>query len=66
MSLNPFVLPLAVLGAALGIWLVSSLVDGVRLKLFDLLRVRAFCAAAERKGRAAVAAITRRFSREAA
>ena len=65
-SLNPFVLPLAVLGAALGIWLVSSLVDGVRLKLFDLLRVRAFCAAAERKGRAAVAAITRRFSREAA
>lgn len=65
-SLNPFVLPLAVLGTALAIWLVSSLVDWVRLKLFELLRVRTFCRFVECKGRAAVTAVVLRFTRRAA
>lgn len=49
-SMNIFVMPLAIIGTALGIWLVGSLVDLMRMKLFELLRVRQFCNWVEKNG----------------
>lgn len=49
-SMNIFVMPLAIIGTALGIWLVGSIVDLIRMKLFDLLRVRQFCNWVEKNG----------------
>lgn len=49
LSLPTALLPLAVLATACGIFLVSALVDRVRLLLFELLRVRQLCAFLERK-----------------
>ena len=42
-SAKAFLLPVLVLATAVGIWLVGSLVDWVRLQLFRLLRVRSLC-----------------------
>lgn len=49
LSLPTALLPLAVLTTACGIFLVSALVDRVRLLLFELLRVRQLCAFLEEK-----------------
>ena len=49
LSLPTALLPLAVLATACGIFLVSALVDRVRLLLFELLRVRQLCAFLEEK-----------------
>lgn len=40
LSLNPILMILAVLGTALLIWLVGSLVDKLRILLFELLKVK--------------------------
>lgn len=42
-SLNPFIMALAIIATSLCIWFVGSLVDRGRLLMFDLLKVRNFC-----------------------
>lgn len=49
LSLNPVIMALAVIGTALGIWLVGSLVDRIRLFIFDLLKIKQLCIFIESK-----------------
>ena len=49
LSLNPFIMVLAVLGTAIFIWLIGSLVDKIRLSIFKLLRVKQFSVFIEQK-----------------
>lgn len=44
-TLHPLLVPLAAVACALAIWLACSLVDHLRLRLFDALRVRERCEA---------------------
>ena len=39
----------AVLATAFGIWLLGSLIDRIRIWVFDLLRVRSICVCFENK-----------------
>ena len=40
LTLNPVVMIIAVIGTALGIWLFASMIDKVRLMLFELLKIK--------------------------
>lgn len=42
-SLNPALLTLAIIGTALGIWLLGSLTDRIRIAVFRLLRIKKMC-----------------------
>lgn len=43
LSFNPFVMSLAVIVTALCIWLIGSLIDRIRLTIFNVFKVREFC-----------------------
>lgn len=49
LSLNPFIMVLAVLGTAIFIWLIGSLVDRIRLSIFNFLKVKELCSFLEQK-----------------
>lgn len=40
LSLNPIVMALAILGTALGIWIIGSIIDYLRLMIFNILKLR--------------------------
>lgn len=42
-SLNPVFMVLAVIGTALAIWFVCSLIDKIRLMIFNALKIKDFC-----------------------
>lgn len=43
LDFSPVLMVLAVIGTAIAIWFAGSLVDKIRLKLFDWLKVRKLC-----------------------
>lgn len=51
LSFNPFVMACAVIGTALAIWFVSSLIDKVRLIIFNLFHIRSFSNFLEQKAK---------------
>ncbi len=60
-SLPPLLAVLAVLGTAFGLWLVCSLIDRVRLALFDVLKVKEKCADLESFFRRRLGILAERF-----
>lgn len=48
-SMPPMRMALAAVGTAIGIWLTCSLVDWLRLQLFNLLKVKTLCEALTEK-----------------
>lgn len=48
-TFNPFFMVLMVLVTALDIWLAGSIADKIRLRIFELLRVKKFCISVERR-----------------
>jgi surface polysaccharide O-acyltransferase-like enzyme len=48
-KLAPPLMVLAVIGTAFGIWLIGSLVDRLRMRLFDIVGMRRFCSFIEKK-----------------
>lgn len=46
-SLNPVLMVLSIIGTALAIWLICSLIDKIRLLIFDALRIKKLCVHAE-------------------
>ena len=58
-SLHPFVMVLAVIGSALCIWLAGSLIDKVRLMLFNMLKLKEFSLWIENKLRAVLRRLAR-------
>lgn len=51
LSFNPFVMACAVIGTALGIWFISSLIDKVRLIIFNLLHIKSLSSLIEQKAK---------------
>ena len=46
-SLNPVLMILSIIGTALAIWLICSLIDKIRLLIFDALRIKKLCVLTE-------------------
>lgn len=51
LSFNPFIMLGSVIGTALGIWLISSLIDKVRLIIFNLLHIKSLSSFIEQKAK---------------
>jgi surface polysaccharide O-acyltransferase-like enzyme len=62
LSFNPLVMALAVIATALCIWFVGSLVDKIRLAIFNLLKIRNFCILAENSLNTAFASFMKHFN----
>lgn len=65
LSFNPIITVLSVIGTAICIWLLGSLIDRIRLEIFNLLKIKQLSEWLEQKVKKALSIINLRLSRKA-